>query len=70
MDKKLFIKHPLTLILTIFFSESSAIQDSVINNTISKVIINKINIKAVIRFFFFLFIILFLKNYQLIKLRK
>ena len=36
----------LILILTIFFSESSAIQDSVLNNTISKVIINKINING------------------------
>ena len=41
-------KHFLTLILilTIFFSESSATQDSVLNNTISKVIINKINING------------------------
>jgi len=33
------------------------------NVNTNKKIINKINIKAVIRFFFFLFIILFLKNY-------
>ncbi len=44
ISKKYFLT--LILILTIFFSESSAIQDSVLNNTISKVIINKINING------------------------
>ena len=44
ISKKYFLT--LILILTIFFSESSATQDSVLNNTISKVIINKINING------------------------
>ena len=44
ISKKYFLT--LILILTIFFSESSAIQDSVLNNTISKVIVNKINING------------------------
>ena len=44
ISKKYFLT-PI-LILTIFFSESSATKDSVLNNTISKVIINKINING------------------------
>ena len=44
ISKKYFLTF--ILILTIFFSESSAIQDSILNNTISKVIINKINING------------------------
>lgn len=44
ISKKYFLT--LILILTIFFSESSATKDSVLNNTISKVIINKINING------------------------
>ena len=44
ISKKYFLTF--ILILTIFYSHSSTIQDSILNNTISKVIINKINING------------------------